>query len=210
VIAAVLLAAGASTRMGTPKALLSVPNGPNVDEPLVRRVAQALRDGGASPVIVVVRPEGVGDETAAAVAVLAGVLVTPNPEPGRGMLSSVQAGLRRLLDGSTEPPAAFLVCPCDLPLLGANDVAGVIDGWNGDPCGIVVPTHEGSRGHPTLFGAALVPEVLALDSRNYGLNELVKRHAVAVREVPARGDAVVRDADTPDEWRTLCVAATER
>ncbi len=68
---------------------------------------------------------------------------------------------------------------------------------------IVAPAFGGRRGHPTLFGAALTEEVLALEPEKYGLNVLLQRHAARVREVPVREDAVLLDADTPDEWRAL-------
>ena len=207
--AALLLAAGASSRMGAPKALLRYPPGPE-GEPLVRRVARALIGGGASSVLVVGGPDETGQEIASAVADLEAVSTVINPEPGRGMLSSVQTGVRQAMAlprrGPCAPPttpAAFLVCPCDLPQLTAAHVAPLLEAWDGEETAIVVPTFGGKRGHPTLFGGKWASEVLTLDPRKYGLNALLKRHAGRLREVPLPDDAILRDADTPSEWQAL-------
>lgn len=202
-VAAVLLAAGASSRMGRPKALLPFPPGGR-GEPLVRRVARALTDGGASPVVVVIRPDAIGGAIAAAAGGQIGVEIVANPTPEQGMLSSVQIGVRRVLDFREKPmPAAFLVCPCDLPRLTADHVARVVGAWDGDEETIIVPAFEGKRGHPTLFGAALITEVLALTPEKYGLNEVLRRRAGRVREVGLSDDAILRDVDTPRDWQAL-------
>lgn len=187
--------------MGTPKPLLSYPPGPG-GEPLARRVARALAAGAAAPVIVVVGPDAVGAAVAAAVAGMPGVAAVVNPRPERGMLSSVQAGLAA---GARigAPLSAFLVCPCDLPKLISTHVRAVVGAWTGDATAIIAPTFAGKRGHPTLFGGEFVAEVLGLDPEKYGLNVVLQRHAERVREVPAADDAVLRDADTPEEWRAL-------
>ena len=197
---AILLAAGVSARMGTPKPLLTYPPGEG-GEPLVRRVARALRDGAIVPVVVVVGPGEIGAAITEAVKGMDGVAVTENPRPERGMLSSVQAGIRRALLASA--PAAFLVCPCDLPKLTPALVAAVTTAWQGDRETIVVPTFSAKRGHPTLFGSTFIEEVLGLAPEKYGLNVVLQRHASRVREVPVNDDAVLRDADTPEEWRAL-------
>lgn len=188
--------------MGAPKALLRYPPGAG-GEPLVRRVARALREGGAASVIVVAGPDETGRAIAAAIADVPDVSLAVNPAPDRGMLSSVQTGLRALENGTP-----FLVCPCDLPKLTASHVAAILAASDGDEDAIVVPTFAGKRGHPTLFGGALAAEVLALDPQKYGLNALLGRHADHVREIVVADDAVVRDADTPEEWRALGGAET--
>jgi CTP:molybdopterin cytidylyltransferase MocA len=208
VVAAVLLAAGGSRRMGSPKPLLPYPPGPDA-EPLVRRVARALAEGGARPVVVVVAPGDVGAAVAGVAADLPDVTAVVNERPERGMLSSVQAGLRRARgDGESPPaPAAVVVCPCDLPRLRADHVAAVLEAWDGDAGTIVAPAFAGARGHPTLFGRDLFSDILALDPLKYGLNEVLKRRAERVQEIPVRDDAVLRDADTPEEWAALLPAA---
>lgn len=195
-VGAILLAAGASRRMGTTKALLPFP--PD-GTPLVAKVAGALTGGGASSLCVVVAPGGTGEAVAEAVPSAFAVF---NPDPERGMLSSVQTGLRKLLS-LADAPAAFLVCPCDLPRLEPLHVRIVVEAYEHGGGEILTPAFGGKRGHPTLFAASLADEILAMDPATEGLNALLRRRASGVREVGAPDDAVLRDADTPEEWREL-------
>jgi molybdenum cofactor cytidylyltransferase len=193
-IGAILLAAGASRRMGTPKPMLEWGG-----QPLVRQMALALREGGASRVLVVVRADA-GAAVAEAIAGVPDAKSIVNPSPERGMLSSVQEGVRALVGPDIE---AFFVSPCDLPKLQPKHVAAVLAGWRQSETAIAVPIFTGRRGHPTLFGAKLADEILSLNPLEFGLNEILKRHAGDVREIDMPDDGVLRDADTPDEWRAL-------
>jgi molybdenum cofactor cytidylyltransferase len=168
--------------MGTPKPLLVFEG-----ETLLARLAHVLREGGADDVIAVVGP---GSDFA----VDATVVVNPGPE--RGMLSSVQCGLRELPEDR-----ALLVCPCDLPLLLPGHVAAVIDGWSGDAEAIVRPVQSGKGGHPTLFGPGLREEILALDPARSGLNALCRNYLATDIEIGDPGPFC--DADTPEEWARL-------
>jgi CTP:molybdopterin cytidylyltransferase MocA len=191
----ILLAAGSSRRMGTPKPLLMWHG-----EPLVRHMAWTLRDGGAASALVVIAPDDVGAAVTEAVACLTGVEVVVNPAPERGMLSSVQEAIR---SRSAIGAGAFLVCPCDVPKLRSEHVAVVVKAWRDHKAMIVTPTFRGRRGHPTVFGAKLAGEILRLNPVEFGLNEILKRHARDVHEVVVPDDGVLRDADTPEEWRAL-------
>jgi CTP:molybdopterin cytidylyltransferase MocA len=160
-------------------------------------------------VIAVVAPGDSGKGITAALAGIAGVRTVVNPNPERGMLSSVQTGV--LVAANAD---ALLVCPCDLPQLQQRQVAAVLEeyGSNGASAESIVapvPVSGGKRGHPTLFGAANFPHILALDPEAFGLNEVLKRRANQVVEVMVSGEGVLRDADTPDEWRAL-TAETKR
>jgi molybdenum cofactor cytidylyltransferase len=192
-IVAILLAAGASRRMGTPKPLLLWQG-----EPLGRSVARRLQEGGASEVIVIVSPDAVGDAITTALSELPGIRTVTNPDPNRGMLSSVQAGI-----DSASDVDAFLVCPCDLPRLSSEDVAAVLVAWSGALSAIVAPTFGGKRGHPTLFGANYAEEIRALDPHSFGLNEILRRHTGRITEVSVASEGILRDADTPEEWQVI-------
>jgi CTP:molybdopterin cytidylyltransferase MocA len=192
-VPAILLAAGASRRMGTPKALL-----PWRGLPLVRYISRVLQEGGASEIIVVISPNDTGDAVAAVVGEELRCRRVRNPDPSRGMLSSVQTGLAAIEEG-----LPFLVCPCDLPGLTRDAVAAVLSFEDFKPDTIVVPTHTGKRGHPTLFGAKYAAEIYSLDPTAFGLNEILKRHADRVHEIPVPDGGILHDADTPEEWRAL-------
>jgi CTP:molybdopterin cytidylyltransferase MocA len=173
--------------MGTPKALLEFQG-----EVLAARLVRALREGGATEALVVVGP----GETGERIARICGAPTVTNPEPTRGMLSSVQAALRTLPE-----EMALLVCPCDLPLLRAQHVRAVLAGWNGDSTGIVRPVRDGRGGHPALFGPGLRSEILALDPLAAGLDALHKKRGST--DIQIDEDGPFRDADTPEDWAQL-------
>lgn len=182
-IGAIVLAAGASSRMGVSKASLTTgPGGPT----FLESIRDALREAGVRIVRVVVATEGApGEET---------VL---NSDPSRGMLSSVQCGLRAL------PPVvdAVLVWPVDHPFVTAATVTALIDSFLSARPPIVVPTFGGRRGHPVLFAWRVVPELLAADL-NAGARAVV--HAHPERLDLAVGDpGIVADIDTPEDYRRI-------
>ena len=182
--------------MGTPKALL-----PLGGEPLIVRLTRVLLEGGASRVLVVVAGDATGDAISTALSAFptAAVQIVINSEPARGMLSSVQAGIQAL----SPLPAAVLICPCDLPQLEPMHVVAVIHTYHQTGNKIIAPVFAGKRGHPALFDAMFLPEILAMDPEIYGLNELLKRHADCIIEREVSSDGVLHDADTPDEWKRL-------
>ena len=187
-VAALVLAAGASTRMGEPKALLRVPDGRRY----VEAIAASARGGGCDEVVVVLGPphgQAIGS------ALPADAQVAWNPEPARGMLSSVQAGLAAL----TEGVSAALIWPVDIPFVAAATVRTLVmhDGT------IVVPMHNfggGPRGgHPLRLGRAWFAEVARLDPAR-GLKALLDAHAAAVTRLPVDDRAVLVDVDTPEDY----------
>lgn len=189
---AVVLAAGRSTRMGRPKALLE-----RDGEPLVRRTARLLAEAGADRVLVVVADD--------AVARACDGVATPvrNSDPDRGMLWSLFCALERV-----PGDAALAVCPCDLPGLTADDVRSVLGVDR--PDAIVVPVFDGKRGHPVRFGPKIASDIRTLDPAREGLNALAARHPDRVVAVEA-GPGAVTDVDTWDEWTrfvgTVCEEA---
>jgi len=188
VIAAVVLAAGGSTRMGQPKALLRVPDGRRY----VEAIADCARAGGCSEVVVVLGPPH-GDAIDGALAATA-TLTTKrawNARPERGMLSSLQAGLAAL----PATAEAVLVWPVDIPFVEASTVRALVahDGT------IVVPVHNGRGGHPLRVACAHFAEVAALDPAR-GLKALLDAHAGSVTRLPVADRGVLIDVDTPDDY----------
>ncbi len=180
--------------MGVPKALLELDG-----EPLIVRLVRALREGGATDVLVVVGPGAVGER----IAEVSGAQAVTNLEPERGMLSSVQTALDVLPE-----EAALLVCPCDLPLLEARHARAVLAGWNQGRDAFVRPVRNGRGGHPALLGPGLRREILALDSRVVGLNALQKNHRTT--DIQIDEDGPFCDADTPEDWAQLTYGRTRR
>ena len=183
-IAAVVLAAGASTRMGEPKALLRVPDGRRYLE----AIADAARDGGCGELAVVLGPPH-GETIRASLPATA--TVAWNPDPARGMLSSVQVGLATLSSAVT----AALVWPVDIPFVAPATVRTLVM-HHGT---IVVPMHNLRGGHPLRLGRAWFDEVMTLDPAR-GLKALLEAHAAEVTRLPVEDRAVLVDVDTPEDY----------
>jgi molybdenum cofactor cytidylyltransferase len=186
---ALLPAAGASRRMGRPKLLL-----PFRGRPLIAAVVDALRAGGAGTIVLVIAPE---DEELRAWARQAGVDVAVNPDPERGMLSSIQEGLAAL-----RRDQILLVSPADLPGLRPDSVAGLLRRMIAAGAPLAVPVYQGKRGHPLAIAPALIPEIFTLDPR-IGLKQLRDRYVAELLEVAVDDPGVVQDVDTPEDYERL-------
>jgi len=175
-VAGVVLAAGSGSRMGAPKAALVVGGAP-----LLHHAVGALSGAGCAPVVAVVRAGTSAPEPAHAVV---------NPEPERGMRSSLQLGVDAT--GAADAVAVLLV---DTPGIGADAVRAVVRGWT--PGRIAVGCYAGRRGHPTVMAPALWREALTLAAPDEGARALLAARPDLVDEigVPGRAD----DLDTPDD-----------
>lgn len=201
VVGAVILAAGASTRMGQPKALLSL-----LGQPLLARVVATAQAAGVGPIVVAVAPPH-GDEIRAALLPLPGLRWAWNPAPELGMLSSVQAALPAL---SCEPRLrGVLVWPVDIPLVEPGTVRAILAAAlpspaSDQPPGLVVPTYAGRGGHPLWLPQPLFSAALALDPA-LGLRALREHHPVL--RLPVDDAEILRDLDAPAD---VAQAAAER
>jgi len=189
---ALLPAAGASRRMGRPKLLL-----PFRGRPLIAAVVDALRAGGVGAIVLVTAPE---DEELRAWARQAGVEVAINPDPERGMLSSIQEGLAALLRDQI-----LLVSPADLPHLQSETVSNLLRKMIETGTPLAVPTFRGKRGHPLAIAPRLIPEIDTLDP-NIGLKQLRDRHEAELLEIEVEDAGVVQDVDTPEDYERAALS----
>jgi molybdenum cofactor cytidylyltransferase len=187
-IYAVVLAAGASTRMAGagPKALLRGPDG----KTFIGRIAEAARAGGAGGVMVVVGPPH-GDAIKRALPTGASAVVNPRPE--RGMLSSVQAGVQAL----PQAARAALIWPVDVPYVEVQTVRAILDAAPGK---LVIPTLKGKGGHPIRVPRSRFGELQAIDPE-LGLKALVDAKPAEVERLAVADKYIVVDIDTPDDLR---------
>jgi molybdenum cofactor cytidylyltransferase len=185
-IAALVLAAGRSTRMGDVNKMLALVDG----QAMVARVADAVLASAAGPAIVVV-----GYEAEKARKALAGRAVTAveNPDYAAGLSTSLKRGLAAL------PPDVdgVLICLGDMPRVTTGQIDRLIAAF--DPRAgraICVPTHGGKRGNPVLWAERFIPEMLEI-AGDVGARHLIGAHANMVAEVEMDGAGVLLDIDTP-------------
>ncbi len=191
-VAAVILAAGRSTRMGAANKLLADVDG----APMVRVVAEAVLASAARPVLAVTGHQA--DEVRAALAGLE-VQCVANPDFAQGLATSLKAGLRAVpsdVDG-------VLVVLGDMPRVTSEHLERLTAAFAASGgSAVIVPTHEGRRGNPVLWPRALFAEMLALDG-DAGARRLLASHADRVREVELATDAIFLDVDTPEALAEL-------
>jgi molybdenum cofactor cytidylyltransferase len=186
-VAAIVLAAGRSTRMGGPNKLLAEIGG----RPLVRIVAEQALASRAAPVIVVT-----GHERAKVEAALAGLKVrlVHNPDYAAGLSTSLKAGLAALpphVDGA-------IVCLGDMPQVTAALIDRLAEAFDPERGAlVVVPTIEGKRGNPVVWSRRFFPDLMALEG-DVGARHLIATYADVVAEVPVEDAAALTDVDTPD------------
>lgn len=190
-IAALVLAAGRSTRMGERNKLLCEVDG----VPLVLRVANAACASRACQVMVVT-----GFEAERVEAALVGrpVSFTHNPDFAQGMATSLRRGLRAL-------PAdvdAVVVLLADMPGISAADIDRLLDGFDAAHPEILVPAHDGRRGNPIVWPQRYLAEMAAL-SGDTGARGLLERYAGNVRSVAVDSAAIFADVDTPEALAAL-------
>lgn len=203
-VAGVVLAAGDARRFGGPK--LTMPFGSST---VLGCVVAALTGASVSPIIVVAG--GNRPEIEAALSGSQARTIT-NPDPTRGMLSSVQVGVAALPQATLAPQdvARFLIALADQPRITADGVRQLLDAHRGSGKGIALPTHKGKRGHPVVFTARYRDEVLALDT-DAALRDVIHRHLDDIAEIEFTSDAFVRDIDTQEQYEDeRCKANAER
>jgi len=186
-IAAVILAAGRSTRMGGPNKLLAELNG----KPLVRIAAEQAIASKASDVIVVT-----GHQAAEVEKALAGLKVkfVRNPDFAAGIASSVKAGIAAV----PQEADGAVVCLGDMPLIEANLIDRLIDAFAPDRGQLIVaPVSGNRRGNPVLWSRRFFDELMTLDG-DIGARHLIAKHSEAVAEIAVEGHGAFLDIDTPE------------
>jgi molybdenum cofactor cytidylyltransferase len=196
-VAAVVLAAGGSTRFGQPKQLAAFRG-----ETFVRHIVAASVEAGCAPVVVVV-----GEDAAQITLELTGLAasIVMHPQWSIGLGSSIGVGLQYVIDSATEPDAAILLA-CDQPFVSAATLRQVIQSrlTSGKP--IVASAYAATLGIPALFDRSCFPDLLQLtgDSGAKGII-FSRQHDVAPFNFPA----AAIDIDTPADYQRF-LARNER
>ena len=185
-ISAIVLAAGKSERMGRPKALLPIQG-----RTFLENILDAISRTSIEDTIVVLGHHRDQIERS-----LSLPSVVFNPDYERGMITSFQAGIRKL---SWDTTGAFLFL-VDHPLVESTTIESMI--MNLAPNRIVLPTFERRRGHPVLFSSEVLEEILALGPSE-GANIVVRKNPDRIIEVPVNAPGILVDIDTPEQFERL-------
>jgi molybdenum cofactor cytidylyltransferase len=192
-VAALVLAGGLSRRTAPHNKLLSImPNGQTMIAQTVDRVLAAS----AKPVIVVT-----GHQDAQIQAALTGrkLSFVHAPDYAEGMAASLRAGIAALSEGV----GAALICLGDMPLVEPDLLERIIAAY--DPTEgreIILPSYEGQRGNPVLWGQRFFNDLLQL-SGDAGARQIFHHHMEFIAEIPTKTESILRDFDTPDALESL-------
>jgi len=189
-IAAVVLSAGESSRMGRPKALLPIEG-----ETFIGRIVASLKQTQVGKIVVVLGHNS--DLLAAAIRPLA-VEILINTNYKLGQLSSLQVAVRNLLpDADCDGILVHLV---DHPYIDASLVDRMIQQFYESKKDIIVPRCHGKRGHPVLFSRALFGELLDAPM-DQGAKAVVNAHGNGTLEIETDEKGITVDIDTPELYR---------
>jgi molybdenum cofactor cytidylyltransferase len=189
-IAAVILSAGESSRMGRPKALLPIDG-----ETFIEHIVAALKAAGCDSIVVVLGHNA--DILRREIAHLP-VTILVNSDYRKGQLSSLQTAIRYLI---TEPQCSgILVHLVDHPFIDPGLVKLLVERFEASGKPIAVPRYQGRRGHPVIFARALFDELLSAPE-DQGAKAVVNAHRQETLELETENDGITADIDTPELYR---------
>ncbi|HEV2492326.1 MAG TPA: nucleotidyltransferase family protein [Terriglobia bacterium] len=188
-IAGLILAAGESTRMGRDKALLMYRG-----STFLESIITTLRGAGSERIVVVLGHHAADIERATN---LANVEVLINADYRRGQTSSLQRGLKALMG---EPVEGVVLSLVDHPAVRAETIAKLIATFTPSLAPVVIPTHQGQRGHPVLIGRALFEELLGLPP-DAGANTVIRKYRASTQWVEVDDAGVLTDVDDLEAYQ---------
>jgi len=189
-IVAVILSAGESSRMGRPKALLPIDG-----QTFIERIVAALKQGGLDRILVVL---GFNAEELRRQISHLPVEILVNPEHKLGQLSSLQVAVRHLQ--AAQDCDGVMIHLVDHPYIDPKLVRLMLQRFDGTKFSIVVPRHQGKRGHPVIFSRALFDELLGAPL-DQGAKAVVNAHRRETLEIDTDDVGITLDIDTPELYR---------
>ena len=195
-VAALILAAGSSTRMGRPKALLADPDG----RPFVARLVRTFASAGVENVVVVT-----GDthklivETVLADGPPSEPRFARNTRPAGGQISSLRVGLDAV---GGLPVQALLVGLVDVPMVAVETVSTLVEAWRHHPSPIIRPVMGERHGHPVLFDRSVFHQLRTVTAAD-GAKAVLRAHADDLIDVTVTDPGCMFDIDTPADYETL-------
>ena len=192
-IAAIVLAAGSSTRMGEPKQLLPLGNSTVLQ--------QTLKNLQASKVDEIILVLGASAETIRqqlAIFSFKNLKTVLNPGFGEGMSSSLRKGLSAV----DKDIAAALIVLADQPFVQPATINQIIDSYRNSEASIVIPTHKNSRGNPVLLDRSIFPEAMALKG-DTGFRAIFGQHQDEIARVEVADRGILLDIDNKEDYERL-------
>lgn len=190
-IAATILSAGTSSRMGYPKALLEYRG-----RTFLQSILDAIEAAGIQRRIVVLGPNA---DKILEKHDLRDVIVAYTKQFEAGPIGSIRAAIHEIL---SHPVDGLLVWPVDMPHVTIATVETLVDGFRGSAAPIAVPVFQGKGGHPVIFGREVFDELLEASDSD-GARAVVRADRGRVVRVPVSDSAVVEDLNTPSEYQRL-------
>jgi CTP:molybdopterin cytidylyltransferase MocA len=193
-LAAIIPAAGLSSRMGRFKPLLPLDGGT-----VLSRCVELFKACGVERIVVVT---GKRADEVAACAMEAGAVAVHNPAFEQGMYTSVLTGVRALGPGAD----GFFMLPADIPLVRRETVARLMDEFQRLHSAVLYPRFNGERGHPPLIGSEVVPAILAHDGSG-GLRAVLDGFEADARDLDVADFGTVHDLDHPEDYELALAVA---
>ncbi len=188
-IAAIILSAGSSRRMGKPKALLKIR-----EKTFLQHIIDTVESAGITNNIVVLGCEP--NEIQKTLSSFTGNIII-NEEWERGQLSSIIAGVNVVNEIDCK---GILIWPVDHPLISQTLIQKLLESFRETNKKIVSPIYKGRRGHPIIISAELFTEIKNA-SLNVGLREVVRAHRNDISEVPTEEEGILINIDTPADYQ---------
>lgn len=187
-ITAIVLAAGESNRMKEQKLLL-----PYKDKPMIRTIVDTIAQSKIHETMVVL---GADHEKIQDALTDSSVTFCTNRNYKKGMLSSIQTGLKSLPDHSD----ACIVFLGDQPMITPEIIDAIIDEYRHTQKGIVLPVFENRRGHPVLIDRKYRSQIDSIDPK-VGLRDLIWKFPDDISEVRVEDEGIIRDIDTREDYK---------
>jgi CTP:molybdopterin cytidylyltransferase MocA len=193
-ISGIVLAAGSSQRMGTPKALLKIG-----EKTFLQHIVETLHSARIIDVVIVVGAEA--EKIQKTIIWFDGKVVINN-DWQKGQLSSIIAGLNALDLTKSEPEEIHgaIICPVDHPLLTQSLLVDLLQGYWLSKKRIIIPIHRGKRGHPIIFDRELFDDIRNAPI-DIGARAVVRNHEQEVHEVDVNDEGVLINIDLPDDYK---------
>jgi molybdenum cofactor cytidylyltransferase len=192
-VSAVVLAAGASTRMGRPKQLL-----PLGQTTVLTRTLENVRSAGLDDIVLVLGASAEEIRRQLPQSLLEGLRIVVNQAYEQGMASSLREGLSAV----DQESDAVLIVLGDQPFLQPQTLRQIIDGYFRSKAQIVVPTYRGERGNPVLLDRSLFSEALVLEG-DVGCRAIFSNHLEGISKVEVEDMGVLLDLDDPADYERL-------